>query len=182
MTRRLPLIGSRDEQRAFETFVAGASGRLMRTAYLLSGDRGHAEDLVQATLLRTARRWARARRQPEAYARRVLVNLAKDRWRTRRRRVDEVAVEADSRADVVVPEDDAVLERHRLLEAIRGLPAGQRAVLVLRYFDDLTVAETAAALDCSEGTVKSQTARALDRMRGALDQPIEERTNADADR
>jgi RNA polymerase sigma factor (sigma-70 family) len=75
-----------------------------------------------------------------------------------------------------------VLERERLLAAIRELPAGQRAVLVLRFFDDLSVAETAATLECSEGTVKSQTARALDRMRGVLDESTPERTNADADR
>ena len=176
------MIGSRREQRAFEAFVADASGRLMRTAYLLTSDRGHAEDLVQSTLLRTARRWPRARRQPEAYARRVLVNLAKDRWRTLRRRVGEVAVEVEAADSIAVPADDEVLERERLLAAIRELPAGQRAVLVLRFFDDLSVAETAAALDCSEGTVKSQTARALDRMRTVLDQPNQERTNADADR
>ena len=172
------MIGSRREQRAFELFVAGASGRLLRTAYLLCGDRGHAEDLVQLTLLRTARRWPRARRRPEAYARRVLVNLAKDRWRTLHRRVDEVAV----RAEVAAPADDAVVEREPLLAAIRDLPSGQRAVLVLRFFDDLSVAETAAALDCSEGTVKSQTARGLDRMRRVLDPSTPERTIADADR
>jgi RNA polymerase sigma-70 factor (sigma-E family) len=173
------MIGSRREQRAFETFVAATSGRLLRTAYLLCGDRGHAEDLVQVALLRTARRWHRARQQPEAYARRVLVNLAKDRWRSRRRRVDEVAVEAD----IAAPENDAVLEREHLLMVLRQLPAGQRAVLVLRFYDDLSVAETAAALECSEGTVKSQTARALDRIRGVLDQSTtQERTNADADR
>ncbi len=179
------MIGSRREQRSFDAFVAGASGRLMRTAYLLSGDSGHAEDLVQATLLRTARRWHRARQQPEAYARRVLVNLAKDRWRSLRRRVDEVAVVTDVVVpeDDTVPEDDAVLERHHLLAAMRELPAGQRAVLVLRFFDDLSVAETAAALDCSEGTVKSQTSRALDRMRRVLDPDMmQERTNADVDR
>jgi RNA polymerase sigma-70 factor (sigma-E family) len=175
------MIGSQREQRAFEAFVAGASGRLMRTAYLLSGDRGHAEDLVQATLLRTARRWPRARRQPEAYARRVLVNLAKDRWRTRRRRVAEVADGANETLVPVTPEDD-VLERERLLAAVRELPAGQRAVVVLRFFDDLSVADTAAALDCSEGTVKSQTSRALDRLRTVLDASTTERSNADADR
>jgi RNA polymerase sigma-70 factor (sigma-E family) len=165
----------RNEQRAFEAFVAEASGRLMGTAYLLCGDRGHAEDLVQTALLRTARRWHGAQQQPEAYARRVLVNLAKDRWRLLRRRVDEVAVQVD----VTEPADDAVLERDHLLAAVRALPAGQRAVLVLRFFDDLSVAETAAALDCSEGTVKSQTSRALDRIRSVLDQETE---NADADR
>jgi RNA polymerase sigma-70 factor (sigma-E family) len=170
------MIGRRD-QRAFEAFVEEASSRLLRTAYLLSGDRGHAEDLVQSALLRTARRWPRARRQPEAYARRVLVNLAKDRWRTRRRRVAEVAVDGAQSADVAVTDD--VPDRERLLAAVRTLPAGQRAVLVLRFFDDLSVAATAAALDCSEGTVKSQTSRALDRLRSVLDQ---ERKSADADR
>ena len=165
----------RGEQRAFEAFVADASGRLLGTANLLCGDRGHAEDLVQTALLRTARRWPRARQQPEAYARRVLVNLAKDRWRLMGRRVGEVAVQDD----VVEPADDAVLERERLLAAIRTLPAGQRAVLVLRFLDDMSVAETAAALDCTEGTVKSQTSRALDRIRGVLER---EKENADADR
>jgi len=166
---------SEREQRAFEAFVADASGRLMGTAYLLCGDPGQAEDLVQTALLRTARRWPKARQQPEAYTRRVLVNLAKDRWRLLRRRLDEVALHVD----VVDPAHDAVLERERLLAAIRTLPAGQRAVLVLRFLDDMSVAETAAALDCTEGTVKSQTSRALDRIRGVLER---EKENADADR
>src|SRR5262245_17470622 len=118
----------------------------MRTAYLLCGDRGHAEDLVQTALLRTARRWRRAQERPEAYARRVVVNLAKDRRRSLGRRVGEVpAVDA---VDLAVPEYDDLLERERLLAAVRELPAGQRAVLVLRFFEDLSVAETAAALDC----------------------------------
>lgn len=174
------MIGGR-EQAAFEEFVRSSSSRLLRTAYLLTGDRGHAEDLVQTALLRTARRWHLARRQPEPYARRVVVNLAKDRWRTRRRRVDEVAIEAAASRESSVSSDDEVLERDRLLAAVRMLPAGQRAVLVLRFFDDLSVAETAATLDCSEGTVKSQTSRALDRLRSVLDQPTDERTNADVD-
>ena len=86
-------------------------------------------------------------------------------------------------AEVAVADDDTVLEREGLLAAIRELPAGQRAVLVLRFFDDLSVADTAAALDCTEGTVKSQTARALARMRSVLDpEHTQERTIADADR
>jgi RNA polymerase sigma-70 factor (sigma-E family) len=172
------MIGSRREQAAFEAFATSATPRLMRTAYFLCGDRGHAEDLVQATLLTTARRWHRARRQPEAYARKVLVNLTKNRWRTLHRRAPEVALGAE----VVLPGEDPgdlVLERHRLMAAIRRLPAGQRAVLVLRFFDDLSVADTAAALNVSHGTVKSQTARALDRLRSALEH---ERTPADVDR
>jgi RNA polymerase sigma-70 factor (sigma-E family) len=170
------MISQRREQRAFEAFVADASGRLMRTAYLLCGDRGHAEDLVQTALFRTARQWHRARQQPEAYARRVVVNLAKDRWRSLGRRVSEVAIGVDA-VDVAVGEPDDG-RREEVLAIIRRLPAGQRAVLVLRFFEDLSVADTAAALGCSEGTVKSQTSRALERIRGVLDH---ERMRADAD-
>ncbi|PUA83110.1 SigE family RNA polymerase sigma factor [Nocardioides currus] len=153
------------DQAAFEAFVVRSSDRLLRTAFLLSGDHGHAEDMVQTALMRTARRWSTARREPDAYARRVVVNLAKDRWRLRGRRLGEAPLEID----VAIPvDDDGVADREQLLAAARQLPAGQRAVLVLRYFDDLSVAETAAALGCSTGTVKSQTSRALDKLRAAL--------------
>ena len=148
---------------------------MLRTAYLLCGDRGHAEDLVQTALLRTARRWRSARRQPEAYARRVVVNLAKDRWRDLARRPREAPIEAY----VELAEDDDLLVRDELLRAARELPAGQRAVLVLRYFDDLSVEDTAAALGCTTGTVKSQTSRALERLRAAL---TSNKETADADR
>jgi RNA polymerase sigma-70 factor (sigma-E family) len=172
------MIG-RADQVAFEAFVADSSRGLIRTAYLLCGDRGHAEDLVQVALLRTARRWSRARRQPEAYARRVVVNLAKDRWRGLARRPIEVA----TAADLPTPDSDGLLDRDRLLRAIRLLPAGQRAVLVLRYFDDLSVVETAAALGCAEGTVKSQTSRALRSLRDAIDhEPDKQKEIADVDR
>jgi RNA polymerase sigma-70 factor (sigma-E family) len=165
----------RDDQAAFEAFVRRSSDRLLRTALLLCGDRGHAEDMVQTALLRTARRWSTARRDPDAYARRVVVNLAKDRWRLLRRRFAEAPLEID----VAVPVTDGLADRDHLLAATRQLPAGQRAVLVLRYFDDLSVADTAAALGCSTGTVKSQTARALDRLRAAL---TSEREKTSADR
>ena len=79
------MISNRDNP-AFEAFVRTSSDHLLRTAYLLSGDRGYAEDLVQTALLRTARRWRAARRQPHAYARRIVINLAKDRWRGLSRR------------------------------------------------------------------------------------------------
>ena len=163
------------ERRAFDSFVSGSSDRLLRTAYLLCRDRGHAEDLVQTALLRTARRWRTARQQPEAYARRVVVNLAKDRWRQLSRRPQETPIESDVR----LPESDGILDRDELLRATRQLAPGQRAVLVLRYFDDLSVEETAAALGCSTGTVKSQTSRALENLRAAL---IPEKENADVDR
>jgi RNA polymerase sigma factor (sigma-70 family) len=93
-----------------------------------------------------------------------VVNLAKDRWRALRRRPGEAPLEHD----VPVPVRDGVADRDELLRAAQQLPPGQRAVLVLRYFDDLSVADTAAALGCSTGTVKSQTARALERLRAAL--------------
>lgn len=157
------MIPPRDRP-AFDAFVASSSDRLLRTAYLLCGDRGHAEDLVQTALMRTARQWRRARDFPEAYARRTVVNLAKDRWRQRGRR----PVEAPLDTDIAEPETDALGDRDALLRAAQRLPAGQRAVLVLRYFDDLSVEETAATLGCSAGTVKSQTARALGNLRAAL--------------
>ena len=150
----------------FDAFVREASPRLLKTAYLLCGDRGHAEDLLQTALLRTARRWSSARTAPTAYARRVLVNLAKDRWRERGRRpVEHHAIEIDTAQD---PVEAQIVLRHTLFELVLTLPAKQRAVLALRYLDDLSVAETAAALGCSHGTVKSQTHDALTRLRTLL--------------
>ena len=156
----------------FDEFVHLQSTSLLRTAYLLTGDHGHAEDLVQTALLRTARRWNQARDEPLPYTRQVLVNLAKDRWRNRGRRVAEVADTAETLAvsDTYVASelDQPVLLRHALLPAIRELTARQRAVLVLRFFLDLSVEETAATLGCSTGTVKSQTHHALARLRERL--------------
>lgn len=175
------VIGGRD-QREFEAFVAASSDRLLRTAYLLVGDLGHAEDLVQQALLRTARRWRAARRAPEAYARTVVTNLAKDRWRALGRRPAEAPLEHDLPLEGPHP----VLDRDVLVRAARRLPEGQRAVLVLRYFDDLSVEETAQVLGVSTGTVKSQTSRALAGLRAALathpDASAREKENADAHR
>jgi RNA polymerase sigma-70 factor (sigma-E family) len=159
---------------AFDAFVASSSDGLLRTAYLLCGDRGHAEDIVQTALMRTARHWSAAQQQPEGYARRVVVNLTKDRWRGLGRRPAELPLEAD----VQVPETTALLDRDALVRAAAHLPPGQRAVLVLRYFDDLSVEETAACLGCSTGTVKSQTSRALENLRSALT-PTQEHADVD---
>lgn len=105
-----------------------------------------------------------------------MVNLARDRWRLLRRRFGEAPLEID----VAVPVDEeGHADRVLLLAATRQLPAGQRAVLVLRFFDDLSVADTAAALGCSTGTVKSQTSRALERLRAVL---TSEREKTSADR
>ena len=153
----------------FESFVLGRSAALLRTAFLLVGDRGHAEDLLQTALLRTALKWHGAREHPEAFVRKVLVNLARDRFRRLRRRVTEHPVDAlppapashrDHTQDVV---DRAVISR-----ALATLPRRQREVVVLRFFEDLNVADTAAAMGTSEGTVKSYTSRALTHLRELL--------------
>jgi RNA polymerase sigma-70 factor (sigma-E family) len=153
----------------FDAFVRSSSSTLLRTAYLLTGDRGHAEDLLQTALLRTARSWSRAREAPTAYARRVLVNLSKDSLRRQSRRPVETALAGVQRpvdvARLAWDPVEAVLLRSILLEATRRLPARQRTVLVLRFFEELSVDEVAVAMGCSPGTVKSQTHHALARLR-----------------
>lgn len=160
----------------FDAFVIAASPKLLRTAYLLTGDRGHAEDLLQTALLRTARRWSAAREQPAAYARRVLVNLAKDRSRNLSRRPAESLEDDLSNARHVDRSDPlaGVELREVLIEAVRRLPIRQRTALVLRYFEDLSVDDTAAAMGCSPGTVKSQTHAALATLRGSLETTLSE--------
>ena len=158
----------------FDEFVETSSDRLVRTAYLLCGDRGHAEDIAQTALMRTARRWAVAKEQPEAYARKVVVNLVKDRWRHLNRRPAELPLEVD----VVMPSSTAELDRDVLLRAALALPKGQRTILVLRFFEDLSVEDTAACLGVTAGTVKSQTSRALDSLRATLN-PLQEHAHAD---
>lgn len=167
--------GSRQEP-AFEHFVAEQSARLVRMAYLLTGERGAAEDLLQLTLLRTANRWRAARQAPEAYARRVLVNLVRDRRRRAARRVAERPLEEAIGArirGVSTDHAEAVVGRNEVFDALARLPADQREVLVLRFYGDLSVAETAAATGTSEGTVKSRTSRALARMREVLAAPAQ---------
>ena len=152
-----------EDEADFEAFVAASSHRLLRTAYLLAGDLHAAEDLLQSALERTARRWTRISGVPEAYARTTIANLATDRWRRRSARPAEVFTDppehvgSDFVAELVI--------RDVLIRALNQLTRRQRAVLVLRYFDDLTEPETAAALGISVGTVKSCASRALDRLR-----------------
>jgi RNA polymerase sigma-70 factor (sigma-E family) len=155
-----------EEQRAFEDFVRGRSTALLRTSYLLTGDRGAAEDLLQGVLERVARRWASIADSPEAYVRRALTNAAVNRWR-RRRPAGVQLLDSDHPATEDV--SDRVAVRDQLIRGLMALPARQRAVLVLRYFDDLTEAETADALGCAIGTVKSQASRGLERLRVLVD-------------
>ena len=180
----------RHEHRAdFDHFVAQSTGGLLRTAFLVTGDVGLAEDLVQESLFKVARRWSRVRAMdsPGAYARRIVVNLALDGSKRRSRHRAELAGQESAARPEAVPGASqsetswsafsAVDQRIELLHALTALAPRQRAALVLRYFDDLSEAEVASMLRCSIGTVKSTTSRALDKMRAlvpARDEPVPE--------
>jgi RNA polymerase sigma-70 factor (sigma-E family) len=152
----------------FAEFVRARTPPLLRAAYLLTGDQHLAEDLVQSALARTHRSWRRAAAgNPEAYVRKTMYHLQVDRWR--RRRFTESALTAEITGD-----DDpgtAADARLDLRRALLRLGPRQRAVLVLRYFDDLTEAETARVLNCAVGTVKSQAAKGLARLRTLMAEP-----------
>lgn len=149
----------------FEEFVGARSQALLRSAYLLTGDVGKAEDLLQTALAKTWRHWERANQSGhgEAYIRRVLYTTYASWWRRRWRGEipTEYLPETSDRADAYTQ----ATERATLMRALAELPRGQRAVLALRYFEDRTEAETAKLLSVSVGTVKSQTSRALARLR-----------------
>src|SRR5262245_38741273 len=153
----------------FTDFVAHRAPALLRTAFLLcGGDRGAAEDLLQDVLERAYPRWRRIRDKPEPYLRAALANAAANRWRTRSRRVTEVPLD-DTTDDTRTGHEQQIVEHDRVVRALHELPPRMRAVLVLRYFDDMTEADVAAALRCSVGTVKSQASRGLARLRELLD-------------
>lgn len=153
----------------FEVFVAEASPALLRLAFRLTGDRQLAEDLLQAALWRVVKHWEPASNSPIAYARQVLVNLATDGWRKRRRLPSEVMT--GWLPDAIVPETtDAFGDRQVLVAALRALPRRQRTALVLRYWEDLSVEQTAQLMGCSAGTVKSTCSKGLQRLRGVLEE------------
>jgi RNA polymerase sigma-70 factor (sigma-E family) len=167
-------LDRRGARRQFEEFVAGSAAGLARTAYLMTWDLAESEDLVQETLLRVARRWDRVRtmEHPLGYARRILVNLALDGSRRRRRERDELTLPdaafgalADDRAAGALGAVDAADELQR---ALRDLPRQERAVMVLRYWDDLSEREIARILGCSLGTVKKTAWRGVQRLRRQL--------------
>jgi RNA polymerase sigma-70 factor (sigma-E family) len=146
----------------FDEFVMARGAALLRSGYLLTGDRQLAEDLVQSSLAKTYRHWPRVRKgSPEAYVRQVMVRENISWWR--RRRVSESPVEQVPDAAGVAREDIDL--RLALDGALQQLTPHQRAVVVLRFYDDLTERQTADALGCSVGTVKSQAHRALARLR-----------------
>jgi RNA polymerase sigma-70 factor (sigma-E family) len=150
----------------YREYVAGRLDQLRRTAYLLCGDWHTADDLVSTALVKLLRHWRRVAQMDniDAYARRVLLRAWLDE---RRRPWRRERVHAEVPEPASGPESD-VTDRLAVLALLAELPARRRAVLVLRYFCDLSVEETAEALGCTAGTVKSQTARGLDALRTRL--------------
>jgi RNA polymerase sigma-70 factor (sigma-E family) len=153
------------EDRGFVDFVSAEQPGLLRLAVLLSGDRGHAEDLVQTALLKTYRHWDRISRSgtPSAYVRRVLVTTHAS-WRRRLSTTEQVVESVPDRAAPAAPGD----VDEQLRAALRELPVRMRTAVVLRYFEDLSEQQTAALMGCSPSTVNTQTARGLARLRAAL--------------
>jgi RNA polymerase sigma-70 factor (sigma-E family) len=151
----------------FERYFRARRDAIRRTAYLMCGDWHRADDHTQAAFVALHRHWRRVRDKGalDAWMRRTLMRAVVDEsrrpWRRERFTDDVVAV------DTVVADPD-VTTRHVLVDGLRSVPPRQRAVLVLRYLDGLDVAATAAALGCSEGTVKSQTSHGLAALRTAL--------------
>jgi RNA polymerase sigma-70 factor (sigma-E family) len=160
-------VGERQLEDEFREFVTARSAALLRTAFLLAGDWATAEDLLQTALTKTYLAWKRLGQIEaiEPYARRVLVNTATSWWRRRWH---------GERPTEFLPERaapdrlDEQLERDVLWRHVKALPARQRAVLVLRFYEDMSEAQTAALLNISAGTVKSQTSRALGTLRQRL--------------
>ncbi len=161
--REVRAVGRYD---GFEEFFAAQHLSLSRTALLLTGDRIAAEDLLQEALTRTAERWSRvvAEGDPTAYIRQIMLNDVRSAWR-RRRRTSEHPVPAVADAAGAVDFTRRSDAGAALLAALRQLAPRQRAVLYLRFYEDRSEADTAKLLDCSVGTVKSQTHDALARLR-----------------
>jgi RNA polymerase sigma-70 factor (sigma-E family) len=149
----------------FDAFMRGRWPAMVRLGYALTGDAGHAEDLAQAAFARAYASWGRVRRagDPDAYVRRIVINEHRGRFRKHRVAEELRADLGDAVGDQ--QEHRALDDRPALLDALRALGPRQRAVVVLRYWLDLSEAETAAALNCSVGTVKSQASRALATLR-----------------
>jgi RNA polymerase sigma-70 factor (sigma-E family) len=160
----------------FDDYVAVRGADLVRMAWLLTGDHQRAEDLVQTALGKAWPHWRRIAEQDDgsydAYVRRIMMTTYIAWWRRK--------WNAEFRTEVLPePTDDGDAEladlRRDVVAALAALPRGQRAVIVLRYFEDLTEAQTAEALECSVGTVKSQTARALGVLRRSPLLTVQER-------
>jgi RNA polymerase sigma-70 factor (sigma-E family) len=154
----------RDEE--FRRFTAERSAALLRLAYLLSADRATAEDVVQTALVRAYLRWGRIAANPEAYVRRVVVTVAADERRRPYRRREVPAAQPPDAADPSRPYESVEVS-DRLRAALKSLPPRQRAAVVLRHWVGLEPAEVAELMGGSVETVRSQTARGLEKLRAA---------------
>lgn len=164
-------MGERKQARdgEFQSFMIGRWPRLMRTAFLLTGEQHAAEDLVQSTLEKAFVAWRRvgSADDPEAYVRRVMINL---HARRHRRRLKELLAPRDDSGLVreIADTGDRIAQaddRRALLTALAQLPARQREAVVLRYWEDLTETQAAEAMGCSVGTVKSNAAKGIAKLR-----------------
>jgi RNA polymerase sigma-70 factor (sigma-E family) len=166
-----------DDLSTFREYAVGRLERLRRTAYLLCGDWHTADDLASMVLVKLLRQWRRISTVDDldGYVRRMLLRAWLDERRRPWRR-EHPTPEPPERAAAGDPGQAGVVDRVTLLAQLATLPPRRRAVLVLRFFEDLSVEQTAEALGCSTGTVKSQTARALDalRLRLAVADALEE--------
>jgi RNA polymerase sigma-70 factor (sigma-E family) len=149
----------------FDDFVVGAAPGLLRMAIALTGDRDAAQDLVQDVLVRMYVAWPRIE-DPTAFARRSLINATTNRWRLRGRRREQPLTSV--REPAIDDRSNEQSRRDELVRAVSALPARQRSAVVCRFLLDMSEADTAAALSCSVGTVKSHTARGLARLRELL--------------
>ncbi|MGN9909971.1 SigE family RNA polymerase sigma factor [Phytohabitans sp. LJ34] len=164
--------GAVDRYAGFREFVVSRSGALSRAAFLLTGDYHLAEDLVQSALAKTAAHWPRVRDgDPDAYVRRVLYNEQVSRWR--RKRVDEALAEEPPHWSGVDTTADTAL-RITVLRALAQLPPRQRAVIVLRFYEDLTETQVADVLQVTVGTVKRAKHDALQRLRAIAPQLVDD--------
>ncbi|GIG68815.1 SigE family RNA polymerase sigma factor [Phytomonospora endophytica] len=153
-------------EREFAEFVTARSPRLLRLAYLLTGDVHLAQDLLQTSLMACQRRWVRVREldQPFFYVRKVMYRQQSNWWRSRRRRPEVVVPDLPDTEGGGDPAE-SYPDRGGLIAALRALPPRQRAVVVLRYYEDRPEAEVAELLKISPGTVRSQASRALSKLR-----------------
>jgi RNA polymerase sigma-70 factor (sigma-E family) len=164
----MPTIAHADTP-TFEEYAAAAWPSLYRRAYLLTGNHADAEDLAQQTLIKTHGAWSRVNRaeSPNSYVRRILTNTFLSMQRPKGRRLELLS--GENAPEPVGPPIDGPEDRMVLWPHVRALPPRQRAVIVLRYYEQLSEAEIADALECSRGNVKSTAHRALQNLRTALD-------------
>ncbi|MFE7524317.1 SigE family RNA polymerase sigma factor [Kitasatospora sp. NPDC057542] len=153
-----------DQDDGFQAFIVAAWPRLVRTAYLLAGEQYAAEDLVQSAAEKACAAWPKVRRadDPYAYVRRILVNQHARRWR---RRAPELLVETVPDAPGVEDGFARSDQRGALLAALATLPPRQREAVVMRHWEDLSDSQTAAAMGCSVGAVRSHAAKGIARLR-----------------